>query len=134
MRHIAVSHQFASVANVTYPDVYQGFLDGLDVFNFDLGWVLSAGCIFDIDFHDRLLVSTISPIIALLFLVCSYAVAVYINRGKPESLQNVRHKHVSMVLLLTFLVYSSVSSILFQMFACEDLEDGKKYLRADYRV
>ncbi|CAN0497746.1 unnamed protein product [Laminaria digitata] len=39
-----------------------------------------------------------------------------------------------MMLLLTFLVYSSVSSILFQMFACDDLEDGKNYLRADYRV
>ncbi|CAM9568519.1 unnamed protein product, partial [Hapterophycus canaliculatus] len=35
--------QFASVANVTYPDLYQRFLDGLDVFNFDLGWILSAG-------------------------------------------------------------------------------------------
>ena len=38
------------------------------------------------------------------------------------------------MLLLTFLVYSSVSSFLFQMFACDDLEDGKRYLRADYRV
>ncbi|CAN0569333.1 unnamed protein product, partial [Ectocarpus sp. 12 AP-2014] len=45
--------QFTSVANVTYPNVYKRFLDGLDVFNFDLSWVLSAGCIFDIDFHDR---------------------------------------------------------------------------------
>ncbi|CAN0478218.1 unnamed protein product, partial [Laminaria digitata] len=114
-----------SVANVTYPDVYQDFLDGLDVFNFDLGWVLSAGCVFDIGFHDRLLVSTISPVIALLFLACTYAAAVHINRGKPESLQNVRHKHVSMVLLLTFFVYSSVSATLFKAFACEELDDGK---------
>ena len=38
------------------------------------------------------------------------------------------------MLLLIFLVYSSVSSILFQTFACEHLEDGKLYLRADYRI
>ena len=56
------------MANVTYPDVYQRFLDGLDVFNFDMSWVLSVGCVFDMDFHDRLLISTIGPIIALLFL------------------------------------------------------------------
>ncbi|CAN0055978.1 unnamed protein product, partial [Sphacelaria rigidula] len=39
-----------------------------------------------------------------------------------------------MVIFLTFLVYSSVSSILFQMFSCERLDDGKNYLRADYRI
>ncbi|CAN0137715.1 unnamed protein product, partial [Ectocarpus fasciculatus] len=37
--------QFTSVANVTYPDVYQRFLNGLDVFNFDLSWIMSAGCV-----------------------------------------------------------------------------------------
>ncbi|CAM9834064.1 unnamed protein product, partial [Sphacelaria rigidula] len=50
------------------------------------------------------------------------------------SLGRFRRKHLSMVIFLTFLVYSSVSSILFQMFSCEDLDDGKNYLRADYRI
>lgn len=122
------------MANVTFPSLYQDFLDTLDVFNFDLGWVLSAGCVFDVDFHDRLLISTISPIIALAFLACTYAAANCKHRGAPESIQNIRHKHVSMVLLLTFLVYSSVSSVLFQSFACEKLDDGKNYLRSDYRL
>ena len=129
-----LSHQFASVANVIYPDVYQDFLDGLGFFNFDLGWVLSASCVVDIDFHDRLLISTITPVVALLFLACTYAVAVRINRGKPESLKIVQNKHVSMVLLLTFLVYSSVSSTLFRAFACEELDGDKYYLRSDYRI
>ncbi|CAM9967973.1 unnamed protein product, partial [Laminaria digitata] len=127
--------QFASVANVIYPSVYQDFLDGLDFFNFDLSWVLSAGCVVgNIDFHDRLLVSTITPIMALLFLACTYAAANRINRGKPESLKIVQQKHVSMVLLLTFFVYSSVSSTVFKAFACEELEDDKYYLRSDYRI
>ncbi|CAN0212045.1 unnamed protein product, partial [Hapterophycus canaliculatus] len=43
-------------------------------------------------------------------------------------------KHVSIVLLLTFLVYASVSALLFKTFACEELDDGKNYLRADYRI
>ena len=122
------------MANVTFPDVYQRFLDGLDVFNFDLGWVLSAGCVLDIDFHDRLLFSTIGPIIAVLILGVTYAVAACINRGTSETLQVLWNRHVSMLLLLTFLVYSSVSSTLFQAFACEDLADGRNYLRADYRI
>lgn len=122
------------MANVTYPDVYQVFLDGLDVFNFDLGWILSAGCVVPIDFHDRLLLSTIGPIAVLLFLAATYAAASRINGGDAETLQRIWNKHVSVVLLLTFFVYASVSSVLFQAFACETLDDGKNYLRADYRT
>lgn len=46
----------------------------------------------------------------------------------------IRRKYVFMVLLITFLVYSSVSSTVLKTFACEDLENGKRYLRADYRI
>ena len=126
--------QFTSVVNVTYPAVYQSFLDALDVFNFDLGWVISAGCVFDVDFHDRLLISTIGPIVALLFLGVTYVVATRVNNGVAENVQVIQNKHVSMVILLTFFVYSSVSSTLFKAFACEDLEDGRNYLRADYSI
>lgn len=127
-------YQFASVANVTYPDIYERFLDGVDFLNFDLSWVLSVGCIIKLDFHNRLLVITLAPIAAIVSLYLIYAAAVFRNRGSEVALRNVRHKHVSMALLVTFLVYSSVSSMVFQMFACEKLDDGKKYLRADYSI
>ncbi|CAN0083900.1 unnamed protein product, partial [Laminaria digitata] len=128
--------QFTAIANVTYPHVYQRFLDAVNVLNFDLGWIsqMSVGCVFDIGIHGRLLIATIGPIIAAMFLGLTYAVAAKASRGSAESLRLIRHRHISVMLLLTFLVYSSVSSILFQMFACDDLEDGKNYLRADYRV
>lgn len=126
--------QFTSIANVTYPDVYEDFLGVLDIFNFDLGWALSVSCTIDMDFHDRLLVSTISPFDALLFLACTYSRAWSLYRRKPDKLGTVQHKHASMVLLLTFFVYSSVSSVLFRSFACEELADRKIYLRSDYRI
>ena len=123
------------MANVIYPEFYQRFLNVLDVINFDLTWVLSTGCVLDIDFHDRLLLSTISPLIALLFLGGTYSAAARFNRGgNPEVLRVIWNKHVSVVLLLTFLVYSSVSSVVFQAFACEELDDDRIYLRADYRI
>ena len=131
---LSLSPQFTSVANVSFTGVYQRFLDGLEVFNFDLGWILSAGCVLDVDFHDRLLVSTLCPIAGLLFLAGVYAAASRVNRGSVETLEGIWHKHVSLVLLLTFLVYASVSSVLFKTFACDKLADGKDYLRADYRI
>lgn len=127
-------HQFVAVVNVTYPDVYQHFLDGLDVFNFDLGWLLSAGCVVDLNFHHRLIIATVGPIVALLFLAGTYTVAATSNQGAADALQSIWNKHVSMVLLLTFLVYSSVSAVLFSTFACETLEDDINYLRVDYRI
>ncbi|CAN0460501.1 unnamed protein product, partial [Ectocarpus sp. 12 AP-2014] len=126
--------QFASAANVVYPGVYQQFLDGLKVFGFDLGWLLSAGCVLDMDFHGRLLAATIGPILAVLLLAGTYAAATHVNREANEKLRIIWDKHVFVFLLLTFLVYSSVSSTLFKTFACDELEDGINYLRTDYRI
>ena len=123
------------MANVTFPNVYQTLLNGVDFLNFDLSWFVSAGCFLEIDFHDRLLWTTIAPPVIMCLLAGTYAVAVYRNRGSPEAtLVNVRQKHGSMVLFVTFLFYSSVSSVVFQAFACESLDDGKRYLRADYTI
>lgn len=61
-------------------------------------------------------------------------VATWRNSRSPQALGIVRRKHTSAVFLLTFLVYSSVSSTVFRMFACESLDDGYTYLRADYTI
>ncbi|CAM9458195.1 unnamed protein product [Ectocarpus sp. 8 AP-2014] len=126
--------QFTSVANVTFPDVYQRFLDGVNVLNFDPLWIPSAGCIVNVDFHDRLVMSTIGPLLSLALLAVTLNMAKRRNRGSEAALQKVRHRHVSVALLISFLVYSSVSATIFQTFACEHLDDGKEYLRVDYRI
>lgn len=48
--------------------------------------------------------------------------------------EKVDQRYFSLILWLTFLMYSSVSSTLFLMFACDDLDGGKTYLRADYKI
>ncbi|CAN0412480.1 unnamed protein product, partial [Pylaiella littoralis] len=126
--------QFSSVANVIYPSVYQRFLDSVNVLNFDVLWIPSAGCIVDADFHYRLLAPTIGPLIVLALLAATYTIAKRTSSGSEAALQKIRHKHVSMVLLISFLVYSSVSGTVFQTFACDSLDDDREYLRADYRI
>ena len=129
------SKQFTSVANVTFPNGYQRFLEGVNFLNFDLSWVFSIGCFLEVDFHDRLLWTTIAPVVMMGLLGGTYAVALRQHYRSPQTvLRDIRHKHVSTALLVTFLVYSSVSSVVFQMFACDALDDDKYYLRADYRL
>lgn len=126
--------QFSAVSYATFPGPYERFLDVIEVINFDINYVFSTGCFLEFDFHDRLLVATVAPIVVLLILGLTYLSALRRHRGMEDRLRVVRHKHISMVLLVTFLVYAPVSSTLFQMFACEHLEDGRYYLRADYRI
>ncbi|CAN0486529.1 unnamed protein product [Ectocarpus sp. 12 AP-2014] len=98
--------------------------------------MLAAGCLWsDVDFHDRLLLSTMGPFVVVGFLAMTYRVAMRRNStaGYSEA-EEISHKHQTALLLLTFLVYSSVSSTVFQTFACETLDDGIEYLRADYRI
>lgn len=128
------SIQFSDVANVTYPQLYQRFLDGIDVLNFDVGLAVSAGCVVDFDFHDNFLASTMGPIIVMVILGATYLAASCRNRGSDDAIARVNRKHVSAVLLVTFLVYSSVSSTVFRMFVCDELDDGNAYLRADYSI
>ncbi|CAM9114240.1 unnamed protein product [Ectocarpus sp. 8 AP-2014] len=128
--------QFADATNVTFPGVYQDFLNLINVINFDLGSVLAAGCLWpEMDFHDRLLVSTMGPLVVVGFLVMMERIAVGRNiSGDTAVLQRIRHKYLTALLLWTFLIYSSVSTTVFQTFACEKLDDGVEYLRADYSI
>ena len=126
--------QFMSVADVTYPGMYQGFLNAVDVLNFDLSWMISAGCVVVMDFHGKLLTLTLGPMLAMLLLIGTHAYTKRIYRFSDQALKIIRHKHVSMALLLMLLVYSSSSSVIFQMFDCEKLDDDKDYLRADYTI
>ena len=131
------SAQFADAANATYPGVYQNFLSAIDVINLNLGSVFATGCLWSgINFHDRLLISTMGPLVFVGLLAITYLFAVRRN-GTPRdnaAFVSIRKKHQTALLLVTFLVYSSVSSVVFQSFACETLDDGIKYLRADYRI
>lgn len=125
--------QFSSIANVTYPSVYQDFLDWLDILNLDIGLFFSSSCIVDVDFYGKLLLSTIIPIVIGLCLIVTY----FIGKNKctsSDDVKKMKEKHMSMLILLTFFVYSNVSSVLFQMFSCEELDDGNNYLRSDYSI
>ncbi|CAM9380412.1 unnamed protein product, partial [Laminaria digitata] len=117
-----------------YPEEYATFVDKLSLINLDIGVIMSYSCLVSTDFYDSLLLSTISPLVALLALVCTYSVAKRRNNASEAAMREVQHKHLSAGLFVGFLVYSSVSFTIFQTFVCETLDDGVPYLRADYNT
>ena len=116
--------------------MYQAFLSAISFFNFDIGSILAAGCFWsEIDFHDQLLLSTLGPLVGVAVLAMTYRIAMLRNSTAGHvGHEKIRHKHQTALLLLTFFIYSSASSTVFQTFACETLDDEVEYLRADYRI
>ncbi|CAM9334760.1 unnamed protein product [Discosporangium mesarthrocarpum] len=146
--------QFSDISSAEYPRVYQHFLTLLDGVNLDIGWIFSASCVFDVGFYEKLVATTVTPLILFLGLLCTYMFATrrlqprlsFKRRGPmstSRSLSLVEHRqresiwarHMSIFLLLTFLVYSTTSTVIFQTFACDEISELKEsYLRADYRL
>lgn len=105
-----------------------------------MGWILSAGCIVDTTFHDRLLIATVGPVVLLCVVLMSYFAA---KRRLPlndrQGRAHAKGVHASIVLWVSLLIYASVSTTTFQTFACDVVqgdfsEPARAFLRADHRI
>ena len=117
-----------------YPDEYEAFLQRMAPVNFDNSSILSSSCLLTIDFYDRLVLSTVAPLVTLLACVGTFFIPKMKNQHSSTAGPIVKHKHLSVGLFVVFLVYSSVSFTIFQTFVCDPLDDGNAYLRADYSI
>jgi hypothetical protein len=124
------------------------FLSWLDVFNFNLPYTLPIGCMVRVTFYIKLLVTTLTPLVLVAILACTYAVSCSKNKvtevarasttnlyARNDRLQQIFAKHVNALLVLTFLVYTTASVAVLQTFPCDSIAGtGKSYLRADYSL
>ena len=121
------------MADITYPKAYQDFLNVLNVLNIG-SWVRSAGCMTYVDFHVRFLVMTIGPILTVPILAGTYLYVVQRHGASGETLDYAWQKHVSSLLFIMFYVYNGSSSVIFEMFECDHVDEGQNYLRVDYTI
>ncbi|KAG5175700.1 pectin lyase fold/virulence factor [Tribonema minus] len=132
--------QYLSITGVPIPALYRTFISWLDLINLDMSVVLSPGCVFDVNFYQKLLLSTITPLCILALLGLAYVVASrHANRSGRWG-QRIYHLFVDkaglLVLSFTFLIFSATSTVIFQTFACDAIPgfNGKRFLRADYAI
>jgi hypothetical protein len=143
--------QYINVTGLRLPLLYHEFLRWLGAINIDLGWLLSVGCVVKVSFYQKLLLNTLAPFVCAAILCCTYSIVLCRNKvqaiGAPtasfnrqshavrcNTLEQCLAKHVLAFLAMTFLIYSTVSTVLFQTFACDAIPNGGSYLRADYSV
>lgn len=127
--------QFCAVARVTYPDVYETLVGYIDIIDLDLAWMLSAECWVDTNFYDTLLATTIAPLMVSGLVLASFTMRSHRCCAEDQDQRSrIKHKHATVLYLISFLVYSSASSVVFQTFACDDIDNGKSFLRADHSI
>lgn len=93
---------FPSITLVDYPVSYSRFLDLIDFVNLDIGQILAAACFVPtLDFYERLLVSTLTPVGLAMALVLTYQLA---KRREGSARLFAWSRHTAAGLLVTFLV------------------------------
>jgi hypothetical protein len=142
--------QYISITGFTLPDIYRDFLKWIDVLNLDFSWMMSLGCIVTIDFYQKLHMVTLTPFAVVAFLAYTHTIllrreqvqavntsARVVAPTRTARLEKALAKHYLAFLAMTFLVYSTVSTAVFQTFACDVVDSAAptiSYLRADYSI
>lgn len=99
---------FSSITGVEFPSSYSVFLSWINVVNFDLGYIVSASCVLPyLNFYQRLLVTTLTPLVMISGLSLTYRMAK--RRSGIGSFGEIARRaawsrHVTAGLFLTFLV------------------------------
>jgi hypothetical protein len=130
--------QYISITGLPLPNIYRKFLSWTDVFNLNLGWLLSLGCLTQIDFYQKLLITTLGPFVVAAALAVTYAIVRHRNkvraveahisqrsvvRARTIRLEKALTKHLLVFLAMTFLIYLTVSTTVFQTYACDVIDD-----------
>jgi hypothetical protein len=140
-----------SCHSLKVPLLYRDFLAWLDAIKIDFGCLLSVGCVLQVSFYHRLLLNTLAPFGCAAVLCCTYGIvrwrckvqivtvpaelsATDLAQSRSNRLEHSLAKHIMVFLALTFLINSTVSTVIFQSFACDVIDAGGSYLRADYSV
>ena len=135
--------RISEVYEIQLPAEVRQLLDVFGVFNINVAALgLPLQCLGLGNYEDHLAFTMFSPIIlaaAILlgFLAYPYVKGIYaqdsrwFRRGRPMQMLLAA---LPWLLLLTFIFSPIVSSSAFRAFSCEDFDNGRSFLRADYAI
>ena len=101
---------------------------------------LPLNCVFESNFHHRLVLSTVSPIVAVggIFLAWFTLRLRILSKGgdgAKAAVSSLTSKSIRLSIILLFTVFPLVSTTIFQTFQYDyRLEGGSAYLKADYSI
>jgi hypothetical protein len=127
--------QFESVLNVRFPKAFEEFGRLVSKFaNLDALNLTKVGCLVQTNFYHKLVFSTMGPM--CISVAIGLGALVMKKRAKDhEHKQAAINGAVSLFLGLTYLVFSSVSTTIFDTFNCKTFgDDEREYMMSDQSV
>jgi hypothetical protein len=120
---LQVLSQIHTVYDIPYPESFVRFIQRMAFVNLDFIDVMRVGCVARVNYYGKLFAVTLIPlfITALLYIAARY------NPAKKNTC-------TKLFLLLTFLIFPSVSTTVLRAFPCRDFDDGSSLLKADYSI
>ena len=143
----------ASVVGVQMPAAFSQFMESMNCVNLSISTVLPLSCGQTYTFIDSLYFATLLPMLVAACLMCAF---VYEYSGVRKTIQadrnrqrgdkahafnEIKTKYLSYFFYLTYLVLPSVTTTIFQMFLCTDMDpngetpgEDNLFLTADMRI
>ena len=138
---------------LTYPASLSSFFAIFKLLNLNVTSILPFSCSHRMDFVENLLVTTLAPIFLLLVL-SSFLVGQILyyrwqissgnSENKDEEIRDqtkrLKFQYFNVFLILSFLVLPSITTTIFQMFPCKNVDPGNEddmpntYLQADFTI
>jgi hypothetical protein len=133
---IQITAGIPALLSVDFHPAFNNFLNVLGYFTFGFFTTIDLGCYFSYSFYTSLRVSTLIPpgfmVLIDTFLRLKSFMAVRANSVSPSYSYKVRNvDRKRFFLYISFFVFSTISTQVFQTFVCEEFEDGKSYLVVD---
>lgn len=138
---LQIGTTIVSTMDIPWPVLFKDFLNLLNFVNLDFVPWQSVGCVAHVSYFFKLYMITAIPIAAFLALVFLYMIPLYLLARRDMSDTEIYKikREVAMAkfwrlcLFTVFLMYPYVSSSIFRMYVCYNLE-GVYYMKMDFEV
>jgi hypothetical protein len=142
IKFIQILSKISQLYPFKLPKMFLAFFKYVNVFFFlDVDFV-PFNCVFDTDFHSKLLLMTILPIFftALIYLVCRIQCSRIRRDGQEgqkvcNEIRKLQSSSIFIVVMVLYSIFPLVSATILQTFSVDErLDDGTAYLMADYNI
>ena len=136
-----VVNSTSSTLAVLLPFNFTNFMSALDFMNIDLGNALPWNCAHNMDYIDFLIFTTLLPVFLTVLIVLVYFMELQWRKFQSLHSEGTESKYLLAFLWLTYLILPFVTTTLFSMFLCtnvdpadEDVAESDTYLTIDMTI
>jgi hypothetical protein len=136
---IQVVSAIPSAVHIAPPSSLHIFFGLFSFLSFNYATIIPFGCSISYDYVDVLLATTIGPIVitVMLYIASEVECALYSEGTERRQDPRIRRRYYQYFLYLTYLVLPSVTTVIFGMFPCQNVdtqEEDQYYLRNDLSI